>query len=152
VFLSGLALAARAQDAYYLTLGGEGTASVIVSQGDATAYIVDGGKKKTGLPQAGIEDGKKVLDSLHDMGIKRLAVIGSHPHRDHLGGLVALIQDEEKLSRFDTLLFVDSGYDGTKLIDVFNKAYQNWMPGKTVRHIDVSRQKQAFADFAGENA
>lgn len=63
-----------------------------VGQGDAallyspdTAVLIDGGE---------YDNGERILDLLRALGIQRLdAVINSHPHSDHLGGLCTVLNE-----------------------------------------------------------
>jgi hypothetical protein len=99
-----------AQEAYYLALQGEGTASVLIPKQGKTAYIIDGGKAENGITQAKMKHGKEVLRYLLNRGTKNLVIVCSHPHRDHMGGLAALIKDPI-IREFDSYVFIDSGFE-----------------------------------------
>lgn len=95
---------------YYFCLPGEGTASVHLSIADKVAYITDGGKGGV-QGVAGIElNGVTLLDALLWHGMEHLIITCSHPHSDHLDGLVTLITTDERMSRFTSVGFVDSGF------------------------------------------
>lgn len=65
-----------------------GNASCALIQCNETGILIDGGEKKTGAD---------VVSYLKKVGIKKLKyVIASHPHSDHIGGLV------EVFDNFDT--------------------------------------------------
>jgi hypothetical protein len=116
-----LPIPALAQEAVILDLKGPGTAAVYLSRGDRTAYITDGGKGgNRGLMGATL-DGKPVLDAILDRGFDRLVIICSHPHSDHLDGLVAMVQSERMRDpRIREVHFVDSGYPrGASLHDIY---------------------------------
>ena len=57
--------------------------SFLVRQGDAT-MLIDGGEAT---------DGDHIVSYLHTQGVERLdAVVISHPHTDHIGGLEQVIR------------------------------------------------------------
>lgn len=100
------------QEVHYLAITGEGTASVVVDDETNTAYITDGGRSGTlGIKAALVGNGQHVLDFLLDKKIVKLVITCSHPHEDHMGGLLDIIRNDPKLLQFESLYFVDSEYD-----------------------------------------
>ena len=82
-----------AQEAVYLAIKGEGTASVVLSNSNHTAYITDGGNARTGIAGAKV-DGQPVLDLLLERGYNKLVITCSHPHADHMGGLKEMLRSQ----------------------------------------------------------
>jgi beta-lactamase superfamily II metal-dependent hydrolase len=118
---------ARAQEAHYLSIVGEGTASVIIAKADKLAFITDGGHRgRRGIGGATI-DGQPVLDYLIANGIEDLIITCSHPHADHMQGLIDLIENE-KILKFTRVVFVDSGYEesGGKLKSLDSMFRSKW--------------------------
>lgn len=113
VVLGWLAQPLAAQNAYVLHLGSEGSATVVLAERDHVAYITDGGRARDGITDAAI-DGRRVLQLLQDRDIRYLVITCSHPHADHLNGLVALVThpDFARLP-LERLYFVDAGLEGT---------------------------------------
>jgi beta-lactamase superfamily II metal-dependent hydrolase len=97
----GFVPSAFAQEAYYLAIQGEGTACVLIPREGKKAYIIDGGKAQTGLRTATLDD-EPVLDALWKRKVEHLVIICSHPHNDHMGGLVSMIRDDRAFRRFWT--------------------------------------------------
>jgi hypothetical protein len=81
---------------------------VILSRDDGFAVITDGGKKGQGILDARIEN-ESVLSFLQRVRVKRLVISCSHPHDDHMAGLVELIRSKDILA-FERIDFVDSDY------------------------------------------
>jgi len=115
--LAGVALALVAvllwgQLAGALTPGRLTLTMLDVGQGDATLFrgpsgqtlLVDGGGEIEGRP-AGFDIGaRRVVPALRRLGVRRLDVVMlSHPHEDHVGGLVAVLQN------FSVGLVLDAG-------------------------------------------
>ena len=103
-----LARAGKAQVMLALSLGGEGTSLVTVSPDDHLALISDGGKRGQGVLQARI-GGREILPFLRENGVNQLVISCSHPHSDHMDGLVGLIKNPDILG-FKTIDFIDSGF------------------------------------------
>lgn len=106
----------RAQEAHVLRLNGPGSATVILSASQRLAFLVDGGNKGVrGLAAAEI-DGRPVLEYLRDRGVTHLVLVCSHPDADHMGGVVEVSRDLDRLSYFDKVTFIDSGFrSGTEM-------------------------------------
>src|SRR5207244_1021896 len=92
VFLGWLAQPLAAQNAFVLHLDREGSATVILAEKDRVAFISDGGRSQGGITDAAVNR-DRVLELLRKHHIKTLVVTCSHPHADHLDGLVALLTD-----------------------------------------------------------
>ena len=100
--------AAWSQHGYFPDLPREGSAAVHLDETTGYAYIVDGGRRGSGITSVSLF-GEPVLDALRRRGIETLVFICSHPHADHLHGLLELVE-EAALTGFTKLFFVDSGY------------------------------------------
>lgn len=62
---------------------GQGDSTLILS-GD-NAVLIDGGER---------EQSDAILAYLHDLGVKKLdCVVATHPHSDHIGGLVGVLEE-----------------------------------------------------------
>lgn len=112
-WLSLVSLAYPQARTYVLSLQGDGSATVVIDrkEGGGVAYIHDGGRGGTkGIGGARI-DGQPVLDFLRSQGITTLVISCSHPHDDHMQGLVELINTGD-FKGFTTLRFVDSVKEG----------------------------------------
>lgn len=73
---------APATTVYFLDVG-QGDSTLIVS-GDDT-ILIDGGPRN---------EGETVAADLHELGIDHLtAVIATHPHQDHIGGLISILEE-----------------------------------------------------------
>lgn len=99
---------ALAQEAIVFALRGDGTATVVVDKATHKAWITDGGRSGTqGVREARVGE-QDMLNYLQAIGIVDLAIICSHPHSDHMGGLEDTIQDARILG-FGSILLVDNG-------------------------------------------
>jgi hypothetical protein len=107
-----------AQQAFVLHLGREGSATVVLAEQDHVAYITDGGRSGSGGIAGAAINGQAILDLLRKHRIDTLIITCSHPHADHLEGLVSLLTDPA-LPRLNLrrLWFVDAGLAGTPLDD-----------------------------------
>jgi hypothetical protein len=102
-----------AQNAFVLHLGREGNATVMVAAQDRVAFITDGGRRTGGITDAAV-DGQHILDLLRDNNIETLVITCSHPHADHLEGLVALVTHRDfPTLPLQRLFFVDAGLEMT---------------------------------------
>ncbi|MDO5547566.1 MAG: ComEC/Rec2 family competence protein [Eubacteriales bacterium] len=73
---------APATTIYFLDVG-QGDSALIVSGDDA--ILIDGGPRSAG---------DTVVEDLHALGIDHLtAVIATHPHQDHIGGLISVLEE-----------------------------------------------------------
>jgi hypothetical protein len=92
----------------YLAISGDGTASVVVDDSSAVAFITDGGRRGDQGIQGATINGQPVLEYLSGK-VKQLVIACSHPHSDHLDGLKDLIKDQRILD-FD-VVFIDNGFE-----------------------------------------
>ncbi|MHB1325028.1 MAG: DNA internalization-related competence protein ComEC/Rec2 [Thermoleophilia bacterium] len=108
-----------------------------VGQGDATLIQVPGGA--TVLIDGG--PGSGVVDRLKESGVNRLdAVVLTHPHADHLGGLDAV------LNTFPVTAVYDSGFpsssplyrDFLKLVEAKGVSYQLLRKGQNLTYGDLT--------------
>jgi beta-lactamase superfamily II metal-dependent hydrolase len=135
---------ANGQRAEFLSLDSEGTASVYTDSVGRIAYLLDGGRKGS-LVRPRL-DNKPVLAALLDRGIKHLVVTCSHPHDDHAGGLIEVIDSDANVARFDNITFVDSDYpEAESLYQRFLQRWPNYPPSK-VRY-ESAKKRDAFAYF-----
>lgn len=98
----------NAQRAEFLSLDSEGSSSVYTDLQRATALLLDGGRKGS-LVRPRL-DGKPVLAALLDRGMKHLVITCSHPHDDHAAGLLEIIDKDSNVTKFESVVFVDSDY------------------------------------------
>lgn len=118
-------LPVAAQEQHVLALQEAGQASVAIDLGAQTAYVVDLGRygdgDKVGLhpltPDGSLaKEGVPLLDALAGR-VKHLVFICSHPHADHMGGIVALFKnprvffadDAWQVPRFESITVIDNG-------------------------------------------
>lgn len=155
--LLALALAATnplafGQEAIVFALRGDGTATVVIDKAAHKAWITDGGRSGTqGVREArvGQED---MLSYLQSIGIVDLAIICSHPHSDHMGGLQDTIQDSRILG-FRSLYFVDNGLPHEQsLAGLFEKKWASTPNKKPEVKYASAERAEAFAKsrMAGE--
>lgn len=122
------AVASSAQEGHYFALQGEGSAAAFVDPSERVAYVTDGGVAGArGIAGATME-GKPVLQSLIDRGVRRLVIACSHPHRDHMAGLVDLVTRDERILRFEEIAFVDNiaarGTGAKSLHEMYRERWQ----------------------------
>ncbi len=107
-----------------------------VGRGDSILLEYDG---KSILIDAGESDqGEVVSDYLKDQGISKLDyVVATHPHSDHIGGMV------DVLNNFKVEHFIDSGYPHT------SKTYENMLTTIDQKNIPFTTPKRGDKiDFA----
>src|ERR1700675_705969 len=103
----------------YFALQQAGQAMVAVDTDQSIAYIVDLGKSGDG--DQVLLDGLPLLDRLHDLTIRRLVFECSHPHSDHMGGIVGLLSNDanffpngDRLNpRFESVTVIDDSSKDT---------------------------------------
>jgi beta-lactamase superfamily II metal-dependent hydrolase len=115
----------EAQELRYLPLQQPGQASVAIDHKKQVAYIVDLGKAGDGntitISSNGMEVG--LFDYLEQQEVKRLIVICSHPHSDHVGGIEAAFSSSETFiradgtARFDQIDVIDDGISLNNRLD-----------------------------------
>ncbi len=143
------------QKSYVLALGSEGSSTLVIAEGegkeDNVAYLTDGGRKSGGIGSATI-DGESIFVFLKDNHVRHLIVTCSHPHDDHIGGLIALLKSDRMLElNLNKLDFVESGFkkDGTggRLYDI----YEDYWKAKPQRPLKANPHsadnKDAFAEI-----
>lgn len=144
-------LSALAGEAFVLRLGTEGSATVVLSRESFTAFLTDGGRK-SGLVGASI-DGQSVGEMLKKAKIKHLVVTCSHPHDDHLGGLVEFLTSDAvadlALKRVD---FVESGFGDDSLYSIYEKHWKDKPRRPPVSRSHTADSKNAFATISFERA
>lgn len=93
--------------AYVFSLTGDGSATLVFEESGTTAYIHDGGRAgQKGVAGATIE-GKPILQFLKEKLITDLVISCSHPHDDHMGGLLTLMSAPD-IRTFSKITFVDA--------------------------------------------
>jgi beta-lactamase superfamily II metal-dependent hydrolase len=116
---------AAAQEQHVLALTTAGQASVAIDHKTETAYIVDLGRMGTvtrstfdfSLDGTLAQNKAPLLDALAKQGVKKLVFICSHPHADHMGGILALFKgprvffedDAFQIPRFKSITVIDKG-------------------------------------------
>lgn len=115
--------ASFAQEMMVLDLRGPGTSIVTFDKSTKTAYIGDGGNAGVNGVKGALIDGRNLMDAILERGTKTLIIICSHPHSDHLGGLLDLIKDLTKDNgQISALRFVDSEYpERSRLVEEYRK-------------------------------
>lgn len=106
---------AYAGELVYLALQREGQASVAIDEKKKAAYIIDLGRGGDG-EQVKLNN-LPLLDRLERAGVRDLSFVCSHPHSDHMGGIVALFKDPRAFfkdgdlsaPRFKSITVVDDG-------------------------------------------
>jgi glyoxylase-like metal-dependent hydrolase (beta-lactamase superfamily II) len=113
----------------FLELRGPGTAIVAFDEPNKTAYITDGGKSGDRGIEGATIDGHDLLDALLRRNVERLVITCSHPHSDHLDGLLELVRDPRMGDpRLREVHFVDSDIPAeSRLFDAYQKS---WPPGQ----------------------
>lgn len=124
---------ASAQELTYFALGAPGQGSLALSKADGTAFILDLGYAESGRSLR--LDGERLLDFLETSQVKTLVISCSHPHADHLGGLLALVKEPKNFvskqrpsqPRFERVFLIDSapGLDEKKSLGKTVKATLN---------------------------
>jgi hypothetical protein len=104
------ATAAWADEAVFLALQGDGSASIAIDENAQRAFIIDGGRSGARGIMGGRVGEDDPLGNLLARGVRELFVVCSHPHRDHMSGLISLIEDP-RIERFDRLVFIDNDYE-----------------------------------------
>lgn len=134
-------------------LRGEGNAAVILSPGDGTAVLIDGGRAGEGNT-AMTTEGESILESLWRRGYRQLVVLCSHSHVDHAGalrrvvGAVAKGPDEVDLTRFTRVLLVDSAYPTEKSLRAVSVAAHG--ERENIRYVEATRKNLSeLAEFEG---
>ncbi len=130
LLLFTIVTASWSQTLTYLPLQRPGQASVAIDLKAHAAYIIDLGKAGDGdTVTVDTPDGAVGLfDYLDQQGVRSLTVICSHPHSDHMGGIVAAFKNPKTFvrsdgtARFDTINIVD---DGMLLAERLDTALKN---------------------------
>src|SRR6266481_6969658 len=125
----------------YFALQQAGQAMVAVDTDQSIAYIVDLGKSGDG--DQVMLDGLPLLGRLHDLKIRRLVLVCSHPHSDHMGGIVALLSNDANFfpdgdrqnPRFESVTVMDDSSKDT--LAVLLKKLAKGSSLKT-KHIDLA--------------
>jgi len=108
-----------------------------VGQGDAVLVRAGG---KTALIDAGVRQGR-VAEQLKRLGVTRLdLVVATHPHRDHVGGLV------DVLEQLEVGLYLDNGMTHT------TKTYQALMTVIEERELSYRTAKAGMTLRMGKEA
>ena len=142
-------LAALAGEAFVLRLGTEGSATVVLSRESFTAFLTDGGRK-SGLVGASI-DGQTVAEMLKEAKIRHLVVTCSHPHDDHIGGLVKFLTSAEMTAlRLKQVDFVESGFGDDSLHEVYEKYWKGKAERPPVSKPHTAEGKNAFGAITFE--
>lgn len=141
------ASAVSAQEVVLFALRGDGTASVAVDKEAKRAWITDGGRSgEQGVREARIAE-QDLFAYLASIGIKDIAIICSHPHSDHMGGLEDLVADSRILG-FATVQFVDSGIPAPR--SLYGRFQAKW--GKQGNGPKVSYTSAEGAEAFGRSA
>ena len=109
-----------------------------VGQGDSSLFVLPDGK--TILIDAGPEDrGKKLVRNLKKLGVKKIdLLVATHPHSDHIGGMIRL------LSNFQIGKIWDSGFiHGSPIQNNFYRMIKE-------KNIPFGRPKRGFTEKMGE--
>jgi hypothetical protein len=145
--LIGLWQAAEAQRVIFLPLEREGAASVVLDELSGTAYVLDGGQKGS-LVKRPVINGRPLLNYLWAEGYRNVYIACSHPHEDHLAGLLEVIRYRSRgsadvdLTKFDSVVFVDSDYpSNVSLFGEFTKVHGK---RKNVSH-ESATNRNAYA-------
>jgi len=100
--------AATSLAAHFIDVG-QGDAILLLVEPSGVAVLIDGGTRSSG---------QKVVQYLKAQGVEQLdLLIGTHPHEDHIGGLIAV------LGAFPVKRVIDSGVPHT------SKTWDDYMTG-----------------------
>jgi hypothetical protein len=141
---------ALGQNAHYLGLNREGTASVILAEDTKTALIVDGGQHTSDASALKL-DGQPLLQYLYSHGYRNIVILCSHPHSDHVGGLLDIIHhkksqpDDIDLRDFSTVVLVDSGHPHETSLKAAFKETHGAAAADGVHYVSADKQN-AFDD------
>ena len=111
-----------------------------VGQGDCSLFLLPNGQNIVVDAGTG-ESAEAVADFLRDCGVKKIdLLVATHPHEDHIGGILTL------LNEFPVGKIWDSGYNhGSRLQANYYKAVKE-------KKIPFGRPKRGFSENFGEVA
>ena len=145
IALSWIAAPLVAQEAIYLNLESEGSASMFFSKNNKRIFLLDGGRGTGGITGLASDGGLSLSALLRD-GYDEVVIICSHPHDDHYNGLRELIRSDPAMPRFSKVRFVDSGIDSSKsLYHEFLRCYPRYSRDSVTYH--SAEGNNAFSTF-----
>jgi beta-lactamase superfamily II metal-dependent hydrolase len=141
-----------ASELTYLALQREGQASIAIDTRKKAAYIIDLGRGGDGDQMK--LDNVPMLDKLEEAKIQDLYFVCSHPHSDHMGGIMALFKrprvfftdDLLTTPRFKSITIIDNG-----VVNNLYSTLKQSLAGNTlitVNHVSAAN-RNAFAGISG---
>ncbi len=108
--------------------------SILIEASNGQKVLIDGGGKRSSIGQGDKIGSRIVVPFLHNRGINKLdLVVLTHPHDDHLGGLVSVLKE------IKTDEVIDSGfaYDSPAYENFLELIKKNKIKYRTVKAGDV---------------
>jgi beta-lactamase superfamily II metal-dependent hydrolase len=138
---------AFAQQVLVLALSGDGSATVTVDPASGVAYLTDGGRAGTRGVRGATIEGKDVLQFFkeHQPPIRELVITCSHPHADHMNGLIDFVTSDPGILSFSAIRFIDAFEQG-KAKPLYDHFVEKWGEQANVAYSSAFH-RNAFQDL-----